>query len=160
MACAPDSAGTGVPEKRGCRPTELGPATGASSSTATGGGVSARVTFRALGRPTRRGTAFPLFATLFPQVAGGGGGTTRAVRRRGAGTCSGCHFRIGKAQEQGELTIHDNLLAHLVVVHASATHAIGQPRTGVPELGASLANQDAPCKMALCSGVSKKLERK
>src|SRR5882672_7105665 len=127
MACAPDSAGTGVPEKRGCRSTQLGPATGASSSTTTGGGVSTRVTLRALGQPTHRGTAFPLFAAHFPRVAGWGGGTTGAAQECGAGTCSGRHFRIGSQEEIMALTLHDHLLAHFVVAHAQTTHTIGQP---------------------------------
>ena len=153
-AGAPDSTGTGVPAKRGGRSIPLGPATGTSSSTAIGGGVSARVTFCALGRPTRRGTAFPLFATFFPRVAGGGGGTTETACRRRAGTCSGRHFRIGKSEVKRELTVHDHLLTHLVVAHAAATHLIGQARTSVPELGTPLADRDAPCQMALSRGVS------
>src|SRR5882672_7187600 len=145
MACAPDSAGTGVPEKRGCRLTELGPATGASSLTTTGGGVSTQVTFRALGQPTHRETTFPLFAARFPWVAGWGGGTTGAAQECEAGTCSGRHFRIGSQEEIKALTLHDHLLAHFVVVHAPTTHVIGQPRTGMSELGALLAYWDVPC---------------
>src|SRR5882672_11437193 len=145
MARAPDSAGTGVPKKRGCRPTELGPATGASSLTTTGGGVSTRVTLRALGRPTHRGTTFPLFAARFPRVTGWGGGTTGAARECGAGTCSGRHFRIRSQEEIKALTLHNHLLAHFVVAHAPTTHVIGQPRTGMSELGTPLAYQDAPC---------------
>src|SRR5882672_1216959 len=145
MARAPNSAGTGVPEKRGCRPTELGPATGASSSTTTGGGVLTCITLRALGRPTHRGTAFPLFAARFPRVAGWGGGMTGAARECGAGTCSGRHFRIGSQERIKALTLHDHLLAHFVVAHAPPTYAIGQPRTGMSELGALLAYWNAPC---------------
>src|SRR5882672_6257578 len=122
MAGATDSAWTRVPTNRGVQLTPLGPATGASSSTNAGGGLSTCVTLRARGRPTCWGTAFPLLAALFPRVAGRGGGTTGSARRRGAGTCSGCHFRIGKTRGKEKHTIHDHIPAHLLVAHAPATH--------------------------------------
>ena len=54
-----------------------------------------------------------------------------------------------RAEIKEELTIYDDLLAHLFIVHAAATHAIYQARAHVPELGTSLACWDAPGQMAL-----------